>query len=1134
MGEHNGSDAIDQPDTGGGGIMAPRQHLYSEAIYRLNSELQDIREASGSFSNINLVPAAFDRRRRGFRWLTVDNNNWKWSQKLLDAAKNALVDLIDDWDQQSEGLGDRWYERLPRPDNKWDFGDLYHCWKKIRQADVGVDADGNWPLDTDLKCHRALLELVAGRVSSGELYIDGLVLKMIRNGSKSGKRLKWVVNRLLADEYTDEKIIVKPTAFVCHYASTSTSIYTSQERYYSQTDGRDFASGDELANHMEGLPPKQRDWELALQDAILPFEKQLRRVVSVPIYDGGTPRDPWGRLVGIVHLTIYDNKDDESCNALAQTVIKRADRLPMAFRTIARAQVAGAPIDEARSETGMTAQHFLRLLAAFHDWEHVKVCRLGEPDAERRIECWGHGSAGREWHKSLDGCATCEAGSPPNVRLDGLDQLIRMRWASTRDLDDIAKLRFDLTLPDYTLVPSGSKERESLYRQYKHELIDIFRLVLPKVQRHRYAIRTAATAIMGRNMSHNIGSHVLSSVAAEPYSARAKDAQINARRDLFRYLQERMDFLAEVATTQHYMSLPSQLSAIMPEFKHQALLREHITAANNTKNFPAALEVNEEPPTPLSMALPGGRHGSHAFYVLIENIARNSAKHRPNQIDDKVNLKIRIDELNPKGVNCGTDSLPCSLINDALLQIRIWDDAGNGGAAEDGKKPLFEYLNDIIQNQSIIDDFGMLRDGNWGIREMVVAAAYLRRVDIEDIESFFEQPDILRALVVNSDGASSTDSTHLCYEFFVHRAETVFAPGLTDAGEAKQLLTAGIRVGTTGDKHGKAFDQKYLLIQNDEPQTPRLPVRRLKLITGKSGENGCVEKDTLCEAVISESPAADTWVLVAEAWLEHIRSVHELEDAQLYYSIEQEKNGRKDEGRCGKSVTILKDDDLRNAVIYDHHCLLKDHDADYVKRALFWEFYDGNSDQEQLFEHPPKDERRALEAEFLTAALARIIVLDERVQDDIEKHPPITEGHTTVAMIDAVKCRRIYVPPRSLVNLRGSTTRTELCKYLVTHKCLNKQRQECHLDFVVVHLGILERLPSPGPNEMGVIDWIRAVVEDLGAELVICSGRGMPPSVKQAHVRFVPLSSVLRWVIHRPSKFHLYDLLCASRSPRDA
>ena len=756
-------------------LMTEQQHLYSEPIYRLNSELLSIRSsrsfqtrvaASGiNLDEITLVPAAIDRHRRGFSWLIVDDNNWKWNKTFLEASRSALKGPIDQWSPLNSSLEKRRLEPLSiLKDRDEDFRELHSCWHKISHvlSDAGIS---NW--DDDLASHRALLKIVAGHVSEEKRFVEGLVLEMVEREAKSETYdpLMWVVSRLL-DEYPHK---IKPTAFICNFHSGR----QSTEQFYSQTDAYICGSKAQLASHMSTVPhAPDGSWEIDLQNAMLRFDRDLRGMISVPIYDGGTPRDPCGRLVGMVHAMLNGEASNHQCKEIAEAVIENVDRLPTAFRTLARAQAASTPIDESRSETGVAAQHLLRLLPAFHDWEHVAVNRLEKSDGEevvaRRIECWSRGGTG-DWErlKAADPCATCAAAPPPDVlRLEGLDQLLRMRWASKRDLNELATLRFEFKLPVYAIFPPDISERRRLYRQYKHELIDMFRLLLPKVQRHRYAVRTAAVAIMGRNMSHNIGSHVLSSVSAVGFSHRTGKVEYERRTNLIRYLQERMDFLAEVATTQHYMALPGQLSEVVKEFNDQTLLRKYITAVNSVDCVAAELNVTEVNPQPLPMALPGGRHGYHAFYVLIENIARNSAKHRITAIKGAVNLRVRLDELHPDR------KLARPLFgwsDDSLLRIRIWDDAANGRALREGKY-LFDYLNDVLRNQSIIDELGMLSDGNWGIRELLIAAAYLRRVDIEDIESFFGAPELLRALAVDDNGncadeGSTTSTTHLCYNF---------------------------------------------------------------------------------------------------------------------------------------------------------------------------------------------------------------------------------------------------------------------------------------------------------------------------------------------------------------------------------
>jgi hypothetical protein len=192
--------------------MEPRQHLYAEPIYRINSELQNIVELHPNTFNeqIQLVPCFFDRQRRRFRWLSVHKANWRWNEKLLTDCRTALNSLFDNWDSESQILAERWYEPLPQENGEWNFGALKDRWQEIRYRETCK----NWY--NEGSCHRALLDLVAGRATPRDRYIEGLVLELIAKAASQGRPVKFVDSGLIADGY--DEFLYKPAKFTCHYS----------------------------------------------------------------------------------------------------------------------------------------------------------------------------------------------------------------------------------------------------------------------------------------------------------------------------------------------------------------------------------------------------------------------------------------------------------------------------------------------------------------------------------------------------------------------------------------------------------------------------------------------------------------------------------------------------------------------------------------------------------------------------------------------------------------------------------------------------------------------------------------------------------------------------------------------------
>jgi len=261
----------------------------------------------------------------------------------------------------------------------------------------------------------------------------------------------------------------------------------------------------------------------------------------------------------------------------------------------------------------------------------------------------------------------------------------------------------------------------------------------------RSYIKTAIAAIMARNMSHNIGSHILSTLGYEGMSA--ADDKI-----LFKYLQQRMDYIAQISSeipkwTQSTWFLNDLMKRF---FKQKNILKylghsEGLTAyfyknENTDDKTPIEIKVNKknrkewgnsENIIPGSntddnsrklkdfqLAIPGGVVGCHAFYTILENFIRNAAKHDWGKGDKKEikSLKITIEfEDNPK-----KNYIPFAIYYDIPK------------SEEEINKLIDEVLNAAFRD-NLIKANGELHRENWGLGEIRISAGYLLKKDYSEI-----------------------------------------------------------------------------------------------------------------------------------------------------------------------------------------------------------------------------------------------------------------------------------------------------------------------------------------------------------------------------------------------------------------
>jgi hypothetical protein len=683
-------------------------------------------------------------------------------------------------------------------------------------------------------------------------------------------------------------------------------------------------------------------------------------------------------------------------------------------------------------------------------------------------------------------------------------------------------------------------------RLLSEELTSVSKRISDQHRLRRLAVRTAAIAIMSRNMSHNMGSHVLASVASESTEGTRDQLrlQLKKRSELLHYLQERMDFLAELSTSVSYMSIPVTLREVAAGFSAQESVQDYICGTGEIATVSSSGGGNN-----IRIAALGGRHAMHALYVIFENVLRNAAKHgiggNSEDLSGQVSLKYRADKLSDRP---------------DLVRVRVWDRKMNGRYCGSRTKPLFEYINWVIE-EDIIDSTDTLKLGNWGIRELMIAATYLRGISLETLDQPIPEFPLLTALVVDKNGndLQSQIAGNLCYQFYIDRAKTalIVADFEVRKQSIEKLRESGIDVITSGRNIPQRHAQHQYMVMPDitiDGYEVDLPVRQIRYgVTDKlhtsipAASLGDAELHEL-KSALDRADGNTVWKIVAVAWKSHICGRHACAGAKLCHGPDAPDTG------CGERASGLAD--ARSAVAFDRHGHLLARDQwglEGVNQSLFWEQYFQPDDQYAPFETPLSGTCKAVEAEFLAAAVARVVIFDERVQDAIEQHSPLSYAdrnqgsETTMRMADAMVKRRIYVPGHDLCPFKLMQSDETEQQYLgrlrrfqpSIENYLAEIKSGGLVDFLVIHQGILDGVAkvfaSPGQISSQASDvtaWIQAEARDAGAELVICTGRGVFAEVIDEGVRCVPASSVLRWATHKPSKYHLYQLLCASRRPR--
>ncbi len=306
-------------------------------------------------------------------------------------------------------------------------------------------------------------------------------------------------------------------------------------------------------------------------------------------------------------------------------------------------------------------------------------------------------------------------------------------------------------------------------------LLEKWTLSYSELFREIASLRSAVAAIMARNMSHNIGSHVLANVSTTSDILNQKDIK-----NLEKFIQQRMDFIAQISTEFPQWSYPCWFyKQLMYNFYSQRYLLEYISSSeglkpydyninNQTKKLKINYKLNGENTKDVLVSIPGGMIGHHAFYIILEDIIRNSAKHNWAVLEDdkkkNENLEITI-QIEDKPENDYVVVTIWDNISD--IQVGINEDLPNNfqniKPQEFQNLPLHQKMNTYL-TRGIIDETGKLRKENWGLAEMKISAGYLQKKSTEEIGGEGKEVlDIIKAVAIKDN--NNSNKYHLGYTF---------------------------------------------------------------------------------------------------------------------------------------------------------------------------------------------------------------------------------------------------------------------------------------------------------------------------------------------------------------------------------
>lgn len=313
-------------------------------------------------------------------------------------------------------------------------------------------------------------------------------------------------------------------------------------------------------------------------------------VLLIPIYDNYIAGQGYGGICATLQIPYYGDTLDINEGGLASVAVRKLiSCAPILSLEIAASGVERAIRDKVAPRHTAISE-FASGLRYLQDWQCIEAsfsdtcesatfsrARTSDADcADSKLSIESRHGECAQSSQEIETPVTLSWSRDAKKGKDAIAENVNLAYIegmekNLSELSGLKKIEFHFPkyfrLPDMKIKDDDGAEIENPYWQaYCDDLIrqqrELLSVLMPKLRARKAALRSAVSAIMGRNMSHNIGSHVLArySSAIKNDLIPAEEGTTDHRTDFLSYLQRRMDFLAEIATSdESFWSQPLSL-----------------------------------------------------------------------------------------------------------------------------------------------------------------------------------------------------------------------------------------------------------------------------------------------------------------------------------------------------------------------------------------------------------------------------------------------------------------------------------------------------------------------------------------------------------------------------------------------
>jgi len=673
------------------------------------------------------------------------------------------------------------------------------------------------------------------------------------------------------------------------------------------------------------------------------------------------------------------------------------------------------------------------------------------------------------------------------------------------------------------------------------------------------ATRAAISQVMARNMSHNIGSHVMNKLVNKLQDINLKrevsnyESTINPDlikdgfdvNDIFEqlalfnnYIRCRMDYLGDIALGTPLMQFSKGAREIMEDFDKVRLLLENISGLSD---FNYNIKLKPEPLYDFNIAMPNELLGCQAFYNIIENVIRNTAKHGKPQGDNNNKNKKKPVQFTVEFID---DSE--SYYKDELYRVRVYDDIEY---TDDDINTLKDSQNEKI-NQSIVGIDYHLRSYSLGMAEMKASASYLRKIDLSLIDSHDLQPTLLEAFKYDMENGKYS----LGYEFYLLKPKEVLYVKTELKNSDKlsdELIRAGFDLLSKSEfekklNEGVVFNHQFIVY--DDPcikriidkidYTTLLPLRCFEQEINVKNLNS---KDANKEDIQIEIWSVWNKIIFANISFNEIeiiagipKSINQIAIADHLYkdNIEDKSNDVviwvNDDNKCKtdlflEALSSLAQSHLPYFSVLNQSYYTPEykHFAPNTPIKLYVDNFNKSFDENKSCDVIMKY-RALASCQLLESSKTKVLVLDERIQEAREN---IFCGVKYAKLYNLTK---VIIPDEKQdINLSAKEIDSAWFGDDIKNSSKNINTILCDFtsyDFLVIHYGILERIT--GNDKIKIDSYLLKWAEIC--TVVVTSGRGVPSDLPD-YVRFVSLSNIESAFVQIRNKYYITSVLHSAR-----